>query len=191
MTERGRRDGECPDLLRLHSGSMSTEPARAAWIDFQNDFLRSAAAFLLPSACLACGSRPVEEVGAGGVCGVCWDRLPTPAPFRCGICDEPLPAFEAEICGRCLLEPPPFSRLRSAAPYRGSAREILIAFKFRFADYLADHLAGRMTSGVEGIDFDEVVPVPATAASPAAPLPPPWPTFPLVPPDAGCSKAGS
>ena len=44
------------------------------------------------------------------------------------------------MCGRCRLEPPPFRALRSAAPYRGSARSILLAFKFRGADYLAPRL---------------------------------------------------
>lgn len=45
------------------------------------------------------------------------------------------------MCGRCRLEPPPFRALRAAAPYRGSARSILLAFKFRGADYLAPRLA--------------------------------------------------
>lgn len=45
------------------------------------------------------------------------------------------------MCGRCRIEPPPFRALRAAAPYRGSARSILIAFKFRGADYLAPRLA--------------------------------------------------
>lgn len=45
------------------------------------------------------------------------------------------------MCGRCRIEPPPFRSLRASAPYRGSARSILIAFKFRGADYLAPRLA--------------------------------------------------
>ena len=144
---------------------MSTEPARAAWNAFGDDFLRAAAAFLFPSACLACDTRRVEDLRAGGICRECWALLPKLAAARCGICDEPLPALEAETCGRCLLDPPPFSRLRSAAPYRGTARAALIAFKFRSAVYLADHLACRMAARLEGDDFDEVVPVPATTAT--------------------------
>ena len=45
------------------------------------------------------------------------------------------------MCGRCRIDPPPFRSLRAAAPYRGSARAILLAFKFRGADYLAPRLA--------------------------------------------------
>jgi len=37
------------------------------------------------------------------------------------------PAIEALRCGRCILDPPSFASLRGVAPYRGSAREILLA----------------------------------------------------------------
>jgi predicted amidophosphoribosyltransferase len=67
-----------------------------------------------------------------------------PASVRCGRCDEPLADESAEICGRCRLAPPPFAHLRAAAPYRGAARDVLLAFKFRGADYLARHLAELM-----------------------------------------------
>lgn len=65
------------------------------------------------------------------------------------------------------MDPPPFSALRSAAPYRGSARAILIAFKFRNAGFLARHLARSLTeaAGCGGAAFDEVVAVPATRFS--------------------------
>ncbi len=90
---------------------------------------------------------------------------------RCGVCDEPLPGETGPDapCGRCILDPPPFRRLRAAAPYRGSARAILIAFKFRGADFLAGHLARAMTrdigADVPDVAFDEVVPVPANPLS--------------------------
>jgi predicted amidophosphoribosyltransferase len=66
------------------------------------------------------------------------------ASIRCVRCDEPLADESAEICGRCRVAPPPFASLRSAAPYRGTARHVLLAFKFRGADYLARHLARLM-----------------------------------------------
>jgi len=56
--------------------------------------------------------------------------------------------------------------LRAAAPYRGSAREILIAFKFRHAEYLGPHLARVMTERLRPAEvLDEVVAVPTTARS--------------------------
>ena len=75
---------------------------------------------------------------------------------------------EAHPCGRCAFDPPAFSALRSAAPYAGTARAILAAFKFRGADYLAEHLARLVVErcGPRGerapFDaFDEVACVPA------------------------------
>jgi predicted amidophosphoribosyltransferase len=106
----------------------------------------------------------VESFFEGGVCLPCWQSLPEPEARRCQRCDEPLPAAEATVCGRCLLDPPTFRSLRGAAPYRGSAREILIAFKFRGADFLAPHLAQVMCRRLElGQAVRELVPVPATA----------------------------
>ncbi len=68
------------------------------------------------------------------------------------------------MCGRCLLHPPSFRSLRAAAPYRGSAREILIAFKFRGADFLAPRLAEVLTRRLEPPQaVGELVPVPATS----------------------------
>jgi predicted amidophosphoribosyltransferase len=69
-----------------------------------------------------------------------------------------------------VIDPPPFRSLRAAAPYRGSARTILLAFKFRSADYLGERLAevlvGRLTiPGDEGPRIAEVATVPATSRS--------------------------
>jgi predicted amidophosphoribosyltransferase len=105
--------------------------------------LRAAAGFFLPTRCLACRSRPVDRFLRGGVCEGCWESMPRPAPGRCDLCDEALtaPCPDVSRCGRCLLSPPPFRRLRAAAPYSGSAREVLMAFKFGGADFLAPRLA--------------------------------------------------
>jgi len=127
---------------------------------------RRAARFVFPSRCLACGTAPVEALGQGGVCDACWRRLPELASPRCRDCDEPLPGGEPDArCGRCLLDPPAFDALRAAAPYGGSARGILLAFKFRGADYLAGRLATAMTTRLAAPEVDEVVAVPATARS--------------------------
>jgi ComF family protein len=80
--------------------------------------------------------------------------------MRCAVCAESLAAADAEQCGRCLIHPPAFRALRAAAPYRGSARSILLAFKFRGADYLGPHLARII---VERIGAGEVVPQEVTA----------------------------
>ena len=136
-----------------------------------NSVLRAAADFFFPSRCLACRERSVERFFRGGVCESCWDGLERPPSPRCFVCDEPLglgvpgPGGE-DRCGRCVLAPPPYSSLRGAAPYRGIARQILIAFKFGEGDILAPHLAGVVADRLpfpEGAR--EVVAVPATAGA--------------------------
>lgn len=145
---------------------MSTERAPEARIAPPVFFRSALHSFFFPSLCLACSAREVERVLQGGVCLSCWANLPKPATARCIRCDEPLPALGAELCGRCLLDPPAFRSLRGAAPYRGSARGILIAFKLRGADFLARHLADAISARV-GLDgpYGEVVPVPARPLS--------------------------
>jgi len=99
----------------------------------------------------------------GGVCAACWKALPRRDASRCGVCDEPLgEAAAGPACGRCLLDPPPFARLAAAAPYRGSAREILLAFKFQGADFLGARLADVLVERLEETGADEIAAVPAT-----------------------------
>jgi predicted amidophosphoribosyltransferase len=89
---------------------------------------------------------------------------------RCGVCDEPLGVAGVSgryggpgRCGRCALAAPPFRTLRGAAPYRGIAREILIAFKFGGADFLGPRLAAVMAERLAlPADVDEVAAVPAS-----------------------------
>jgi ComF family protein len=70
-----------------------------------------------------------------------------------------------------MMDPPAYRSLRAAAPYRGSARTILLAFKFHGADYLGTRLADvvvqRLRSSGDDEDGppDEVVAVPARARS--------------------------
>jgi ComF family protein len=124
---------------------------------------RAAARFFLPSVCLSCRTRPADDLFRGGVCADCWDSLPVPEAARCGRCDEALPGAPGEArCGRCLLNPPDFERLRAAAAYRGSARRILLAFKFQGADYLGPRLAAVIARRLGRPEADEVAAVPAT-----------------------------
>jgi ComF family protein len=127
---------------------------------------RAAARFVLPSDCLACRERPVDRFFSGGVCDRCWRALPPPEGGRCARCDETLPgAVAPALCGRCLLDPPPFDTLRGASPYAGTARPILLAFKFRGADYLGAHLADVMLRRLPRPDAAEIACVPTTARS--------------------------
>jgi ComF family protein len=125
---------------------------------------RSAARFFLPSVCLACRREDVADFFRGGVCAACWASLPRPETGRCRRCDETLPgAPDAGLCGRCLLDPPAFESLRAAAPYRGPARQLLLAFKFDGADFLGARMAEAMAARLTVPDALEVAAVPATA----------------------------
>jgi len=132
---------------------------------------RAAAAYFLPARCLACDSHAVERIFRGGVCDECWNAIPHPHDSRCQTCDEPLSAEGAVRCGRCMIDPPPYRSLRAAAPYRGSARTILLAFKFRGADYLGARIAEvvveRLAIPGDGSARipEEIAAVPATARS--------------------------
>ena len=141
-----------------------------------SSLFRSAAGFFFPSRCVGCKTSAVERLFRGGVCEDCWEALEEPILPRCGVCDDPLgtPGVPGRAgapgrCGRCILSPPPYRTLAGAAPYRGIAREILIAFKFGGADFLAPRLAEVMTnrlalpSGIEA-----VAAVPATARARAS-----------------------
>ena len=143
---------------------MFTETERPSWSGTHSLLrasARAAAGFLFPSRCLACGVHPVEELFRGGVCERCWELLPEPRAPRCGVCDEAL-GTQASRCGRCLADPPEFTHLCAAAPYLGSARGILLAFKFRGADYLAPHLAAVMARRLSRAGpVEEVAAVPA------------------------------
>ncbi len=124
---------------------------------------RAAARFLLPSVCLSCRRLSADDFFRGGVCRACWGSLPVPETDRCARCDEALPgAPDRTLCGRCLLDPPEFERLRAAAAYRGSARGILLAFKFQGADYLGARMAAAMAGRLQAPEADEVAAVPAT-----------------------------
>lgn len=126
----------------------------------------AAARFVLPTDCLACRVRPVDRFFEGGICETCWRALPPRVEPRCAICDEALPgAFETfPRCGRCLFDPPAFTELAAAFPYSGTAREILLAFKFQGADYLGHRLAASMADRLALPDPvpEEIVCVPAT-----------------------------
>jgi predicted amidophosphoribosyltransferase len=125
---------------------------------------RAAAGFFLPSRCLACTAGEVDECFQGGICRACWDALPPRESASCEVCGELVLAAQTRTCGRCLLDPPAFDRLLAAAPYRGSARAILLAFKFRGADYLGPRLASAMLRRLpRPAGCREVAAVPATA----------------------------
>ncbi|HET6346929.1 MAG TPA: ComF family protein [Myxococcota bacterium] len=84
---------------------------------------------VFPPHCLAC-RRPQARRPDHGLCALCLDLLPRNRGLRCPTCDVPAPAAEAP-CARCLEAPPAFARLRAPLAYRGTARALVAAGKFR------------------------------------------------------------
>jgi len=153
--ERRTVNGENP-------ATMSTEAGPRAWRGAWQRLARGTGRGLFPSRCLSCAEAEPEWFH-GGVCAECWARATTRSGPWCARCAERVPWPEPGLCGRCLLDPPEFRALSAVAAYRGAARDVLLAFKFRGADYLARHLARAMAANLDlPGGADEVVSVPAT-----------------------------
>lgn len=120
---------------------------------------------VFPSFCRLCGAlleNPDERV----VCRRCLDRaVPRRGPgcFCCGrFFDE---AGEPHLCGRCLADPPPFTRHRSAGRYDGAVKDLILLFKYGGFSLLAGDLAAFIDlalSGDTGLwdGIEAIVPVP-------------------------------
>ena len=120
---------------------------------------------VFPSFCRLCGSlleNPEERV----VCRRCLGRaVPRRGPscFCCGRFFAE--AGEGHLCGRCLAEPPPFTRHRSAGRYEGTVKDLILLFKYGGFSPLARDLAAFIdlalsaeTGFLEGVEA--IVPVP-------------------------------
>jgi len=120
---------------------------------------------VLPPRCLGCGAG-VETQGT--FCPACWASLRFLEEAEgCARCGEPVGpgvmAFPGWQCARCLAEPPPFARARSAFLYGGAVREAILAMKHGDRTEHARTLAGQMARAVSGLlaEPDAVlVPVP-------------------------------
>lgn len=112
--------------------------------------------------CRLCGVDLVLA-GEGVLCRECLARIAPWRGKRCRVCGAFLPAG-SPLCGPCRLEPPPFERHRSYAPYEGTLREVIILYKFGRVEPLKRLLAGlyldTLARELPG-GYDAVVPVPA------------------------------
>ncbi len=127
-----------------------------------NQFL---ALVVFPSFCRLCGVL-LENPGEKVVCRRCLARaVPRRGP-SCLCCGR----FFAEgdkthLCERCLADPPPFSRHRSAGRYEGTVKDLILLLKYGGYSVLAGGLAafvnlslGRDAGLWDGVDA--IVPVP-------------------------------
>jgi len=120
---------------------------------------------VFPSFCRIC-SALLESPDENVVCRECLaDLVPRRSGF-CVVCGEYFGGIQdPHICSECLTSPPPFTRHRSCAPYRGTVKDVLLLFKFRGYAVLGRPLAEFLTRSL-GRDEDlwweieALVPVP-------------------------------
>jgi predicted amidophosphoribosyltransferase len=87
--------------------------------------------FLFPAGCAVCG---MPLLGGHecllGVCTDCADRLVPESGERCPHCGRPL-VSELDLCAECRERPAPaYDRARALFRYGGTARSLLVAYKF-------------------------------------------------------------
>lgn len=116
---------------------------------------------VLPPVCMAC-RKPVADADA--LCPSCWSGLAFVEPPYCARLGVPF-AYDlgdGALCAEAIADPPPFNRARAAATYRGVARDLVHALKFRDQTELARLMARLMVRSGAGIleEADVIVPVP-------------------------------
>lgn len=98
-----------------------------------------------------------ELCGRGGLdgCRVCPECrgsfIPIEPPY-CSICGEPAEGsfLPSGLCSRCAAAPPSFEEARAVYVNAGALRELLLAFKYAGAVYLAGTFAQMMAEAVRG-----------------------------------------
>jgi ComF family protein len=122
--------------------------------------LRPLLDFALPPRCPGCGAITGEP---HRFCLDCWRSLSFLGEPCCACCGIPFayPAQDGALCGRCLAEPPPFDRLRSAVAYDEVSRRVALKLKYSGRPGLAGTLAHFMLRHVGPMESGPLlVPVP-------------------------------
>jgi ComF family protein len=119
---------------------------------------------IFPPRCLACPESVSEQ---GSLCQPCWEKLHPLAPPFCQSCGVPLTPGTPEDswCGRCLLNPPPYAKARSAMIYEDTAQHLVARLKYADGTALASAMAKWMVQSFhhhfkESEMPDYVMPIP-------------------------------
>ena len=123
--------------------------------------------FLLPCACIACGSR---IAGGGLVCAPCRGRLrPPPAP-RCARCDYPAGTGDrpGRSCLECLEWPEALGPARSAVALRPPADVLVHGLKYEgwreLAPMMAELMERRLATVLDELEGHVITHVPTSSA---------------------------
>lgn len=121
--------------------------------------LRRAEQWILPGACLLCGSSTERDAADPLVCSLCrsrFHRLPEP---QCGRCGQPLLDTRGD-CRLCVAWPDGFERVRSAVWLDERARHAVHHLKYGGWWRMADALASTMHGLIADPEAVILVPVP-------------------------------
>jgi len=122
------------------------------------------ASVVFPQACVLC-LRPVDSLGDGVTCSVCWQAMPDlTAQARCPRCHAPLfvrrPASDRNACDRC--EGMTLDLFRFIGPYEGALRANVLRLKTQ--PQVCRRLREKIVAGVLAEPLfrraDVVIPVP-------------------------------
>lgn len=104
-------------------------------------FAADARDLLFPPHCPGCGG-PLDPEASGGLCTACRRDLPAPGEPLCPGCGIAIAAGPAAFCPACSGRHE-MDAVVYAAPYAGTAKELVHRFKYR-----ADFAAGRLLGGL-------------------------------------------
>jgi ComF family protein len=124
--------------------------------------LAALADLLWPPRCAACDRPCWDAAGGESLCPSCAARLEPPA-VRCARCARPVGPFALEPpCRRCRDEVWAADGMVAAFAYRGVARDLVVALKFRRRRAAARPLARALADALvaERLPGDLLVPVP-------------------------------
>lgn len=118
-----------------------------------------------PSFCPLCSSL-LELTDEKVICHDCLESLKPQKSSYCYCCGRFFYDFSnLHLCGSCLEKRPPFSIHRSAAPYRGKLKDIILLFKYKGFRILGRDLAYFIYQAFKDDEaiwwgLDSIIPVP-------------------------------
>ena len=122
---------------------------------------KSAFHFILPPRCLGCDGLVADQ---GGLCATCWQDMPFIEKPVCDRTGKPLVFDLGEniLSAEAMANPPIYRKMRAATRYDGTARRLILSYKFYDRLDLAPHLARLMVRAGEDIlcEADIIIPVP-------------------------------
>jgi len=121
---------------------------------------------VFPTECKAC-SNILEDENESIICSSCKEKLVRYTGPVCSLCGRV--SYNGDpFCGECIVNPPPYKKNLSYAPYRGLLKKLILIYKYTGVEKLKYHFAPMLIELVKEIQihgepFDYIIPVPPDA----------------------------